>query len=67
MKLIIIIIIIIIIIQSNPALRTLTLYGHLIITDDLRYPWENIALTFSLNSTRLIRTPVNTAHIQCLY
>ena len=51
MKLIIIIVIIIIIIQSNP-----------IITDDLLYPWEKKALPFSLNSTRLIRTPVNTAH-----
>ena len=50
MKLIIIIIIIIII-QSNP-----------IITDDLLYPWEKKALPFSLNSTRFIRTLVNTAH-----
>ena len=32
-------------------------HGHLIITDNLLYPWEKKALTFSLNSTCLIRTP----------
>ena len=37
------------------------LYGYLIIyTDSLPCPWKKKALTFSLNSTRLIRTPVNT-------
>ena len=36
------------------------LYGYLIITDSLLCPWKKKALTFSLNSTRLIRTPVNT-------
>ena len=35
----------------------LTEHGHLIITDSLLYPWGKKALTFSLNSTRLIRTP----------
>ena len=33
------------------------LYGHLIITNSLLCPWGEKALTFSLNSTRLIRTP----------
>ena len=32
-------------------------YGHLIITDSLLCPWGKKALTFSLKSTRLIRTP----------
>ena len=32
-------------------------YGHLIITDNLLYPWEKNARTFSLNSTHLIWTP----------
>ena len=32
-------------------------HGHLIITDNLLYPWGKKALTFSLNSTCLIRTP----------
>ena len=35
----------------------LTKHGHFIITDSLLYPWGKKALTFSLNSTRLIRTP----------
>ena len=30
---------------------------HLIITDSFLYRWGKKALTFSLNSTRLIRTP----------
>ena len=33
------------------------LCGYLIITDSLLCPWGKKALTFSLNSTRLIRTP----------
>ena len=37
--------------------RQIPLYGHLIITDSLLCPWAKKALTFSLNSTRLIRTP----------
>ena len=37
---------------SQPAL-----YGHLIITNSLLYPWGKKALTLSLKSTRLIRTP----------
>ena len=47
-------------VEQNPALRTLTLYGHPVLTDSLLCPWEKKALTFSLNSTRLIRYPVNT-------
>ena len=44
--------------QSKPALRTPAQYasGHLIITDSLLCPWEKKALTFPLNSTRLIWT-----------
>ena len=42
--------------QSKPTLLTPALYGHLIITDSLLCPWGKKALTFSLNSTRLIRT-----------
>ena len=45
--------------QSKPALRTQAQYasGHLVITDSLHCPWGKKALTYSLNSTRLIRTP----------
>ena len=44
-------------IQSNPALRTPTLYRHLIITASLLCPWGKKVLTFSQkNSTRFIRT-----------
>ena len=43
-------------IQSNPALRSPTHYGHLIITDSFLCPWGKKALTFSLNSNRSIRT-----------
>jgi len=35
----------------------LTEHGHLIFSDSLLYPWGKKALTFSLNSTRLIWTP----------
>ena len=35
----------------------LTEHGHLIITDSLLYPWGKKTLTFSLKSTRFIRTP----------
>ena len=35
----------------------LTKHGHLVIADSLLYPWGKKALTFSLNSTCLIRTP----------
>ena len=38
--------------HSNPALRT----PNWVITDNLLCPWGKKALTFSLNSTRLIRT-----------
>ena len=47
-------------VEQNPALRTPTLYGHPVLTDSLLCPWEKKSLTFSLNSTRLIRYPVNT-------
>ena len=43
--------------QSKPTLLTPALYRHLIITDSLHCPWGKKALTFSLNSNRLIRTP----------
>ena len=45
--------------QSETPLHghPLTEHGHLIITDSLLYPWGKKALTFSLNSTCLIRTP----------
>ena len=43
-------------VQSNLALRTPSLYRHLIITDSLLCPWGKKAPTFSLNSTRLTRT-----------
>ena len=43
--------------QSKPTLLTPALYRHLIITDSLLCPWGKKALTFSPNSTRLIRTP----------
>ena len=43
--------------RSNSALRAQAQYEHLIMTDRLLCPWGNKALTFSLNSTRLIRTP----------
>ena len=41
----------------KPPLWIPAYYGHLIITDSLLCPWGNKAPTFSLNSTRLIRTP----------
>ena len=37
--------------------RQSPLYGHLIITGILLCPWGKKALTFSLKSTPLIRTP----------
>ena len=43
--------------SANAALRTPPQHGHLSITDSLLCPWRNKALTFSLNSTCLIRTP----------
>ena len=46
--------------QSNPASQTPASYGHLIITDSLLCPWGGKKpLTYSLNSTRLIRHPIN--------
>ena len=48
-------------IQSNPALRIPALYGHFVITDSFLCPWGK-PLSLSLNSTRLIRTPVNWGH-----
>ena len=41
---------------ADPNYSQTSLYGHLIITDSLLSPWGNKALTFSLNSTRLVRT-----------
>ena len=43
--------------ERNPALRTPTLFEHPVLTDSFLCPWGKKALTFSLNSTRLIRTP----------
>ena len=40
-------------------------YGHLIITDSLLCPWGKKALTFSLNSTRLIRHLIITDSLLC--
>ena len=58
-------------IQSNPVLRTPTLYGHLIITDSLLCPWGKKAITLSLKSTRSIWTPRKYGHFlwpsQCPY
>ena len=39
------------VVQSNLALRTPALYGHLIITDSLLCPWGRKAVIFYLNST----------------
>ena len=43
--------------ERNPALPTPALYGHPVLTDNLLCPWEKKAVTFSLNSIRLIRNP----------
>ena len=45
-------------VQSNPALRV-RLIGHLVIADCLLCPWGKKPVTFPLNSTRLIRTPLS--------
>ena len=42
--------------KLNPALWTPAKYRHLIITDSSVCPWGKKAVTFSLNSTRLIWT-----------
>ena len=70
---IIIIIVIIIIILNcycNYNSETL-LYGYVIIMDSLLCPWKKKCLTFSLNSTRLIRTSCQYRHFlwppQCSY
>ena len=36
---------------------------HLIITGSLLYPWGKKALTLSLNSSRLTRTPLQYGHL----
>ena len=41
-------------VERNPALRTPTLFEHPVLTDSLLSPWGKKALTFSLNSTRLM-------------
>ena len=48
-------------IQSKTALRIPALCGHFVITDSLLCSWGK-PLSFSLNSSRLIRTPVNWGH-----
>ena len=41
-------------VERNPALRTPTLFEHPVLMDSLLSPWGKKALTFSLNSTRLM-------------
>ena len=41
----------------KPHFTDTRLIGHIIMADCLLCPWEKKPVTFSLNSTRLIRTP----------